>query len=333
MKSASCCRASSSRWVDGMALDLSFKDLADVAAGDASDGRPLKIALELIDEDPDQPRREFPEDELQQLAASIRIEGILQPIVVKRSDQAERYIIVMGARRYRAAKIAELVEAPVFVQDDAEANPYAQMVENIQRDDLKPSEIARFITARLEAGEKQTEIARRLGKPRDWVSRYGAVPKMPPFLQEMLATSSIRAVYELYQAWRQEPRDVERAIEDRTAFTDAQAREFAATVRSSGTPAGSIDANSDEPDRAIESTEPGHRPDRSARAPAAMAPQSRVAAKGVAVVRVRVGKRHGALVLDDTMASSQGFARVAFDDGSVEDASVTALRIEAVLIG
>ena len=53
-----------------MALDLSFKDLADVAAGDASDGRPLKIALELIDEDPDQPRREFPEDELQQLAAS-----------------------------------------------------------------------------------------------------------------------------------------------------------------------------------------------------------------------------------------------------------------------
>lgn len=180
--------------------------------------------------------------------------------------------------------------------------------------------------------ENQTEIARRLGKPRDWVSRYGAVPKMPPFLQEMLATSSIRAVYELYQAWRQEPKEVERAVEDRTAFTDAQAREFAATVRS-GTPPGAIDAKADEPVGSMESTEPSRRPDRSARAPAAMAPQSRPAAKGVAVVRVRVGKRHGALVLDDTMASSQGFARVAFDDGSVEDASVTALRIEAVLIG
>ncbi|KPH80357.1 MULTISPECIES: ParB/RepB/Spo0J family partition protein [Bosea] len=316
-----------------MALDLSFKDLADVAVGDASDGRPLKVALDLIDEDPDQPRREFREEELQNLAASIRIEGILQPIVVRRSPQAGRFIIVMGARRYRAAKIADLVEAPIFVRDADEANPYAQMIENIQRDDLKANEIARFITERLEAGEKQTEIARRLGKPRDWVSRYGAVPKMPPFLQEMLATSSIRAVYELYQAWRQEPNDVERAVEDRTAFTDAQARELAARVRSSGTPLGAIDAKADEPVGSMESAEPSHRPDRSARASAATAPQACPAAKGVAVVRVRVGKRYGALVLDDTTASGQGFARVSFDDGSVEDASVAALRIEAVLIG
>lgn len=316
-----------------MALDLSFKDLADVAVGNASDGRPLKVALDLIDEDPDQPRREFPEEDLQNLAASIRIEGILQPIVVRRSDQAGRFIIVMGARRYRAAKLADLAEAPIFIQGADEANPYAQMVENIQRDDLKPSEIARFITARLDAGERQTEIARRLGKPRDWVSRYGAVPKMPPFLQEMLATSSIRAVYELYQAWRQEPGEVERAVEDGTAFTDGQARGFAATVRASGTPPRANDAKADEPDGSIESTEPRRQSDRSAGAPAAIEPQSRPAAKGVAVVRVRVGKRRGTLVLDDTTASSQGFARVAFDDGSVEDASVTALRIEAVLVG
>lgn len=316
-----------------MSLDLSFKDLADVAVGNASDGRPLKVALDLIDEDPDQPRREFSEDELQHLAASIRIEGILQPIVVRRSEKVGRFIIVMGARRYRAAKLADLDEAPVFVQDDAEANPYAQMVENIQRDDLKANEIARFITARIEAGEKQTEIARRLGKPRDWVSRYGAVPKMPPFLQEMLATSSIRAVYELYQAWRQEPGDVERAVRDYTAFTDAQAREFAATVRSSGTPPGAIDMKADEPDGSIESTEPRRQSDRSARTPAAIEPQSRPAAKGVVVVRVRVGKRRGALVLDDASARNHGFARVAFDDGSVQDANVTALRIEAVLVG
>jgi ParB family chromosome partitioning protein len=316
-----------------MALDLSFKDLADVAVGNASDGRPLKVALDLIDEDADQPRREFPEEELQNLAASIRIDGILQPIVVRRAQQAGRFIIVMGARRYRAAKVAELNEAPIFIQDADEANPYAQMVENIQRDDLKANEIARFITARLDSGEKQTEIARRLGKPRDWVSRYGAVPKMPPFLQEMLATSSIRAVYELYQAWRHEPKEVERAVEYGTVFTDVQAREFAATVRSSGTPPAAIDARAEEPVGSNESTDPSHRADRSARASAAMAPRSRPAAKGVAIVRVRVDKRHGALVLDDASARSHGFARVAFDDGSVEDASVTALRIEAVLIG
>lgn len=135
-----------------MALDLSFKDLAEVAAGSTTDGRPLMVALDLINEDPDQPRREFSEEELESLAASIRIEGILQPIVVRRSPKAGRFIIVMGARRYRAARLAALVEAPVIVQDAAEANPYAQMVENIQRDDLKASEIARFITARLDAG-------------------------------------------------------------------------------------------------------------------------------------------------------------------------------------
>lgn len=315
-----------------MALDLSFKDLADVAAGNSADGRPLKVALDLIDEDPDQPRREFSEDELQNLAASIRIEGILQPIVVRRSEQAGRFIIVMGARRYRAAKLAELDEAPVVLRDDAEANPYAQMVENIQRDDLKASEIARFIAERLEAGEKQTEIARRLGKPRDWVSRYGAVSKMPAFLQEMLATSSIRAVYELYQAWRHEPKEVERAVEHGTAFTDVQAREFAATIRSPSTPA-AIDAKDKEPARRLPDTEPALRHDHHARSPGGAAKPSRQGATGTAVVRVRAGKRHGALMLDGSAEVKEGFARVTFDDGAVEDVGVNTLRIEAVSIG
>jgi ParB family chromosome partitioning protein len=316
-----------------MALDLSFKDLADVAADGGSDGRPLKVALDLLDEDPDQPRREFPEDELEQLAASIRIDGILQPIVVRHSEQAGRFVIVMGARRYRAAKLAELVEAPVFVQDGAEANPYAQMVENIQRDDLKPSEIARFITARLEAGEKQTEVARRLGKPRDWVSRYGAVQKMPPFLQEMLATSSIRAVYELYQAWRQQPSDVERAVKERDAFSDAQARVFASAVRSPVEPAaahdtaagnGAKDARAPEKDRASVREKPSSSP-----ATAPTVPGT----KGTAIVRVRIGKRVGQLVLDAKPDAEQGSARVAFDDGSSEDVPVRELRIDAVLVG
>lgn len=316
-----------------MPLDLSFKDLADVAADGSSDGRPLKVALELIDEDPDQPRREFPEDELEQLAASIRIDGILQPIVVRHSEQAGRFVIVMGARRYRAAKIAELVEAPVFVQDDAEANPYAQMVENIQRDDLKPSEIARFVTARLEAGEKQTEVARRLGKPRDWVSRYAAVPKMPGFLQEKLATSSIRVVYELYQAWRQEPSDVERAVEEHGAFTDAQAREFASAVRSPvepATPHGTAAAGAAREARSLEEGRGSVRKKSSSSSATAL---SGTGTKAIAIVRVRIGKRVGQLVLDAIADAEQGSARVAFDDGSSEDVSVRELRIDAVLIG
>lgn len=313
-----------------MALDLSFKDLAEVASGRGSEGRPLMVALDLIDEDPDQPRREFPDEELQSLAASIRIEGILQPIVVRPSQQPGRFVIVMGARRYRAAKIAELVEAPVFVQDDGEANPYAQMIENIQRDDLKASEIARFIAARLEAGEKQTEIARRLGKPRDWVSRYGAVPKMPSFLQEMLATSSVRAVYELYQAWRQEPSNVESAVRKHVTFTDAQAREFASTVRTSGSPdpAGAKDS---QPAGAKPPVEPLHRAPQDM-PPTASSLQSRSRPPSSAVIRVRAGKRRGVLLLDEHANSGACFARVAFEGDAIEDVAVDVLRIEAVTI-
>jgi ParB family chromosome partitioning protein len=317
-----------------MALDLSFKDLAEVAASGVSDGRPLKIALELIDEDPDQPRREFPEDELQQLAASIRIEGVLQPVVVRRSPQAGRFIIVMGARRYRAAKLAELVEAPVFVRDDADSNPYAQMVENIQRDNLKANEIARFIAARLEAGEKQTEIARRLGKPRDWVSRYGAVPKMPSFLQDMLATTSIRAVYELYQAWRQEPSAVEQAVSIGGGFTDAEARAFASTVRSPGQPPATIQAAGSEhadTDRAL-TLEPDRGTVKREQAPAATRPRGGSRLGTPVIVRVRSGKRRGSLILDNIATTGEGFARVAFEDGATEEVAVGVLRIEAVSV-
>ncbi|KRE11782.1 hypothetical protein ASE66_25105 [Bosea sp. Root483D1] len=317
-----------------MALDLSFKELADVAAG-GFDGRPLRIALELIDEDPDQPRREFPKEELEHLAASIRVEGILQPIVVRRSPQAGRFIIVMGARRYRAAKLAELVEAPIVVQDAAEANPYAQMVENIQRDDLKASEIARFIVARLAAGEKQTEIARRLGKPRDWVSRYGAVPRMPPFLQEMLASSSIRAVYELYQAWRQEPAAVERAVVSRDGFTDAEARAFSSTVRSPGDASANVEASGLQ--RCVSAPVPTVEPYRGVfpreQAPASLQQQAGARVRALVTVRVRSGQRRGSLVLDATATTGEGSARVVFDDGAIEDVAVGALRIEAVSVG
>ena len=144
----------------------------------------------------------------------------------------------MGARRHRAARLAGLDAIPVIVQDAAEPDRYAQMVENIQRDDLAATEIATFIAARLGAGDKQAEIARKLGKPKDWVSRYAAIPRMPDFLQAKLHSSSIRAVYELYQAWRERPELVERACASQDSFTDAQARRVARQLgASSSTPA------------------------------------------------------------------------------------------------
>ena len=134
-----------------MTLDLSFKDLADVAEkGSGGAGSPLRIAIARIDEDPDQPRRVFSEQELDELSATIREHGVLQPILVRRSSQEGRYVIVMGARRYRAAQRAGLREIPAFLQEGGEPDRYAQMIENIQRDDLRAPEIAAFVAGRLD---------------------------------------------------------------------------------------------------------------------------------------------------------------------------------------
>ncbi|MGY4601671.1 ParB/RepB/Spo0J family partition protein [Bradyrhizobium sp. USDA 4474] len=218
-----------------MTLDLSFKELVDVAANPGGvTGRPLLVAIGCIDEDPDQPRRTFGEQELEELSQSIAEHGVLQPIVLRRSSQDGRYVIAMGARRYRAAQRAGLREMPAFIQDVDLPDRYAQMIENIQRDDLRVPEIARFIADRLDAGDTQAEISRKLGKPRDWVSRYASVQGMPHFLRARLEGSSIRALYELYQAWRTHPDEIERRCATQDSFTDAQARQLARDVRGEG---------------------------------------------------------------------------------------------------
>lgn len=216
-----------------MALDLSFKQLIDAAEdGVAATGQPTSISIDRIDEDPGQPRRSFDEQKLDELAESVRQHGVLQPIVLRQATEGGRYVIVMGARRYRAAKRAGLRDIPAFIPAVGSADRYVQMIENIQRDDLNAPEIAAFIADRLEQGDNQADISRKLGKPRDWVSRYASVQSMPEFLRSKLAGSSIRAVYELYQAWREQPNAVETICAAQESFTDAHARQLARKIRS-----------------------------------------------------------------------------------------------------
>jgi ParB family chromosome partitioning protein len=116
-----------------------------------------------------------------------------------------------------ALRSAGLREMPTFVQDVGLPDRYAQMIENIQRDDLRAPEIAAFIADRLGAGDTQADISRKLGKSRDWVSRYASVQGMPEFLRARLEGSSIRALYELYQAWRTHSDEIERLCATQTA--------------------------------------------------------------------------------------------------------------------
>jgi ParB/RepB/Spo0J family partition protein len=326
-----------------MTLDLSFKELVDAAANpNAATGRPLLVAIDCIDEDPDQPRRNFSEQELEELSQSIGEHGVLQPIMLRRSNEVGRYVIVMGARRYRAAQRAGLREISAFVQDVGLPDRYAQVIENIQRDDLRAPEIAAFIADRLGAGDTQADISRKLGKPRDWVSRYASVQGMPEFLRARLECSSIRALYELYQAWRTHPDEIERLCATQDSFTDAQARQLARDVRA-------------EADRAKAQNESPAGPTRSERChllPEAVLPRAAAEGRGAAAddqppkacvvsqsvaslaIRVRYQNRAGQLVVDRLATQGSRHAVVLVDGAEqAEEVPTSALTIEEILPG
>jgi ParB/RepB/Spo0J family partition protein len=323
-----------------MALDLSFRDLAEVAEkGSGGAGSPLRIAIARIDEDPDQPRRVFSEQELDELSATIREHGVLQPIVVRRSSEEGRHVIVMGARRYRAAQRAGLREIPAFLQEGGEPDRYAQMIENIQRDDLRAPEIAAFVAGRLDAGDTQAEISRKLGKPRDWVSRFASVQSMPEFLRSRLEDTSIRALYELYQAWRTHPEDIERLCAMRDSFTDAQARELVREVRAGP-------SRADAPGEPAVGSPPSERSDLAASlwraasegtdAPTDDLPaKPRVASpsrSACLTILVRHQHRAGRLLIDRSASQGSRHGVVVFDGShEAEEVAASALTIEEIL--
>ena len=130
----------------------------------------VEIALNDIDPNPDQPRRRFDETALEELAASIRQVGVLQPIIVRKTGR--RYAIISGERRWRAARLAALDVIPAIVRDwDEVRRMEAALVENLQRDDLNPVEEASGLKGLMDqCGLTQEETARRVGKSRSAVA-------------------------------------------------------------------------------------------------------------------------------------------------------------------
>ena len=318
-----------------MALDLSFKQLIDAAEDvTAPTGQPISVPINHIDEDPDQPRRSFDEQKLDELAESVVQHGVLQPIVLRQGTDEGRYVIVMGARRYRAAKRAGLREIPAFVQAIGSADRYVQMSENIQRDDLNAPEIAAFIADRLEQGDNQADISRKLGKPRDWVSRYASVQSMPEFLRSKLAGSSIRAVYELYQAWREQPNAVETICAAQESFTDANARQLARRIRSEvgGSHADGEGAAGAQSQRGPIAPQVALRPIERDRVTAAAEKRSKSSVhrneriSSSVTIRVRHQDRAGCLLVDQ-LASQGSRHAVLLVDGAVEAEEVPASTI------
>lgn len=135
-------------------------------------GTPLYVSLSRIAPNPNQPRKTFPEGELATLAASIREQGIIQPLVVRTRDDG--YELIIGERRWRAAQIAGLDEAPVVVLDATDrAVLEMALVENVQRADLNPVELAHAYDELVRhEGMTQEEVGRRVGLDRSSISNH-----------------------------------------------------------------------------------------------------------------------------------------------------------------
>lgn len=139
-----------------------------------------------------QPRKNFDQEALNELAESIKVHGIIQPIVVRSAGDGF-YVIVAGERRYRAAKIAGLTEIPVIIMDisQSEAAEVA-LIENIQRKDLNPIEEAAAYKSIIEEYKMtQQEFAERIGKPRTSVTNMLRLLDLPDVVMEYVASGKI----------------------------------------------------------------------------------------------------------------------------------------------
>ena len=158
----------------GRGLSALMSDVSTDEAAPATPKRPdLIVPIELVQANPDQPRRTFAEDALQELATSIAEKGIIQPLIVRRSpDDDEMYEIVAGERRWRAAQMAKLHDIPVLLRDydDAEVLEIA-IIENIQRADLNPvDEAAGYKQLMDRFGHTQDKLSAALGKSRSHIA-------------------------------------------------------------------------------------------------------------------------------------------------------------------
>lgn len=184
------------------AFNVSSLMVAGVPEHKDSTGKPLELPLDSIVEDPNQPRSEknpgFSRESLNELAKSIiQSRGVKAPISVQPVNADGKYIINHGARRFRASKIAEMDTIKAFIDDTHD--DYDQAIENIQRENFTPMEIAQFIAKRERLNDTRVSIAERLGKSKSFVTQHAALLSMPDELRDIYDKGLCRDVLALYE--------------------------------------------------------------------------------------------------------------------------------------
>ena len=153
-----------------------------------------ELDIDLIDPNPEQPRRTFSKESITQLAQSIRDQGVLQPLLVVPRNGG-RYRIIAGERRYRASREAGLTTVPCVIRDmDVIRQMEVALIENLQREDLNPIDTAQGIRALMQqCGYTQDKVAQRLGKSRPAVANLLRLLTLPDSVTEMVREGKLTA--------------------------------------------------------------------------------------------------------------------------------------------
>lgn len=173
-----------------------------------------ELPLDLIDEDPNQPRKRdnpgFSSESIAEIGTTIKLRGVKSPISVRENREVRgRYLINHGARRYRGSKWAGKSTIPAFVDNDY--NEADQVVENLQRNELTAREIADFIGRELAKGKKKGEIAKELGKSAAFVTQHVTLLDLPETIARAFnsgRTKDVTVINELVVAFKKNPQEV-----------------------------------------------------------------------------------------------------------------------------
>lgn len=168
--------------------DVTTRDVT----GDFVMGAVASVRIDIIEPNPFQPRSVFSEEELAELAMSIQQQGIIQPVTIRKMGH-DRYQLISGERRLKAARVAGLTEVPAYIRiaNDEQMLEMA-LVENIQREDLNPIEIASSYHRLLdECHISQEELSQKVGKDRSTISNYIRLLKLPSEIQDAIGARTI----------------------------------------------------------------------------------------------------------------------------------------------
>ncbi len=216
------------------------------------------VPVERITPNPDQPRRQFTEDQLQELAESIRTKGILQPLIVRPNPRdPSGFEIVAGERRWRAAQIAQLHEVPVLVRDfnDTEVLEVA-IIENIQRADLNPiEEAAGYRQLMFKFGHTQEKMAEALGKSRSHIANLLRLLNLPESVQDMVARGDLSAGHARTLITAAKPEDLaQRIVQKGLSVREAEklARDNTPSDKPRKRPDGAFEIDKDADTKALE---------------------------------------------------------------------------------